>query len=506
MNTRHNPAAAVLNEMANPMDDSCSGSIKRPAAWSSAAAPAANEQHKDRFTVVTRYSLFRPSEGLPLNESCLRGRRSSMLLVTAITALILGGLISPTIASRANDSPGPQGWIGTWATAPQPSPPGKPDSFRNQTLRLIVHTSVGGTKVRIKISNTYGDQPLIIGSAHIARRTVGADIDLSSDRRLMFGGHLSATVLARSIAVSDPVDLNVPALSDLAISLFLPETTAVTTEHLLALQTSYVSPETGDSTAEAKFPVANAIDTWPFLTGVDVAASVQGAAIVAFGSSTTDGDGSTTDANRRWPDVLAERLQKDATRHPELGVLNEGIIGNRLLNDSPPGAGNPYGAALGQAGLTRFQRDVLDQSGVKYVFVCLGINDIVFPAFPFTPSTETVNAQDIISGYRQLIARAHEKGIRIIGTTIPPFENSTFASLNITFYTADREMQRKTVNEWIRNSREFDGVADFDAAVRDPSRPTRLLPSYDKGDHLHVNDAGNVAQGNSILLALFESH
>jgi len=176
------------------------------------------------------------------------------------------------------------------------------------------------------------------------------------------------------------------------------------------------------------------------------------------------------------------------------------------LNDSPPGAGNPYGAALGQAGLTRFQRDVLDQSGVKYVFVCLGINDIVFPAFPFTPSTETVNAQDIISGYRQLIARAHEKGIRIIGTTIPPFENSTFASLNITFYTADREMQRKTVNEWIRNSREFDGVADFDAAVRDPSRPTRLLPSYDKGDHLHVNDAGNVTQGNSILLALFESH
>lgn len=297
-----------------------------------------------------------------------------------------------------------------------------------------------------------------------------------------------------------------PALSDLAISLFLPKTTVVTTTHILALQTSYVSPETGDSTAEVKFPVAKTIASWPFLTGVDVAASGRGAAIVAFGSSTTDGDGSTEDANRRWPDVLAERLQKDGSSEAELGVLNEGIIGNRLLNDSPRQAGNPFGPALGQAGLARFERDVLAQSGVRYVFVGLGINDIAFPAFPFTPPTETVNAQSIISGYRQLIARAHKKGIRIIGTTIPPFENSTFTSLKVSFYTPEREAERQKVNAWIRNSAEFDAVVDFDAVLRDPSHPTQLLPSYDKGDHLHVNDAGNVASANAIPLALFASN
>jgi hypothetical protein len=226
-------------------------------------------------------------------------------------------------------------WIGTWATAPQPPLPGTPQTFRNQSLRLIVHTSAGGTKVRIKISNTFGDHPLLIGSAHIARRTTAADIDPASDRTLMFNGRPSTTVPTGSMIASDPVDLNVPALSDLAVSLFLPKPSEATTSHVLAKQTSYVSTDTGDSTAAAKFPVARAIHFWPFLTGVDVAASPGAAAIVAFGSSLTDGDGTTSDANRRWPDVLAERLQKSADRKTEVGVLNEGIIGNRLLNDSP---------------------------------------------------------------------------------------------------------------------------------------------------------------------------
>ena len=202
------------------------------------------------------------------------------------------------------------------------------------------------------------------------------------------------------MVVSDPAELDVPALSDLAISLFLPKTTEATTLHILAMQTSYVSSDTGDSTADVKFPVAKTIRSWPFLTGVDVAASAHGAAIVAFGSSLTDGDGSTLDTNRRWPDVLAERLQKGADGMTEVGVLNQGIIGNRLLDDSPRRARSPFGAALGQAGLARFKRDVLAQAGVGYVIVGLGINDIVFPG-SLTPLTERMNAESMISGLRR---------------------------------------------------------------------------------------------------------
>src|SRR5262249_50938751 len=358
------------------------------------------------------------------------------------------------------------------------------------------------------------DKALLIGGAHIALRTNAADIDPGSDRVLKFRGRTSTSVPAGSMAVSDAADLDVPALSDLAISLFLPETTVATTSHILALQTSYVSAETGDSTASARFPVAKTITSWPFLTGVDVAGSPRGAAIVAFGSSTTDGDGSTRDANRRWPDVLAERLQKGAAGDADLGslgVLNEGIIGNRLLSDSrsPRQGGGPFGAvfegfgaALGPAGLSRFERDVLDQTGVRYVIVALGVNDILFPG-SFIPATESVSAQSLITGNRQMIARAHKRGIRLIVTSIPPFEGSTFNSPRISFYTPEKEAVRQEINSWIRNSREFDGVADFDEVVRDPSHPTQLLPQYDSGDHLHVNDAGNVAQGNAIPLALF---
>jgi lysophospholipase L1-like esterase len=227
---------------------------------------------------------------------------------------------------------------------------------------------------------------------------------------------------------------------------------------------------------------------------------------VAFGSSLTDGDGTTADANRRWPDALAERLQKDPSRKAEVGVLNEGIIGNRLLYDSPKGADNPFGAALGQAGLARFERDVLAQAGVKYVVVGLGINDILFSAFAFTPPTEKVSAEEIIAGYRQLIARAHKKGVRVIGTTNPAFENSAFKGLVDAFYTPKREATRQKVNDWILKSGEFDAVVDLDKVLRDPNRPTQLLPAYDSGDHLHPNDAGCVAEANAIPLSLFEGH
>src|SRR5262249_39232923 len=363
------------------------------------------------------------------------------------------------------------------------------ETYENQTLRLIVHTSRGGRKARIRISNLYGDQPLEIGAAHIARRTRDAEIDPASGRALLFRGEATTTVAARSTTVSDAVDVEIPPLSDVAISLFLPRSTAATTLHTLAKQTSYLSTTTGNSTAEVRFPIAKTIRTWPFLTGVDVAAPSTGAAIVAFGSSTTDGDGSTTDANRRWPDVLAERLQQAGGRYTELGVLNLGIIGNRLLFDirSPRQAGGPFGDVLeqlgprlGEAGVKRFDRDVLDQAGVKYVILVLGINDILFPG-SFIPASERVTSEDVIAGNRQLIARAHKKGIRVIVTTIPPFENALFTRPAISFSTPEHEQVRQQVNAWIRSRREFDGKADFDAAVRDPNHPTQLLPSYDAG-------------------------
>lgn len=423
-------------------------------------------------------------------------------------------LVGPPPGSAQNASE--DNWIGTWATAPQASLPGHAETFRNQSLRLIVHVSAGGKRVKIKISNTFGDQLLVIGSAHIARRASGADIDPASDRALRFRGQASVRIAAGSTVMSDPVDLEVPALSDLAISLFLPNATTATTSHVLAKQTSYASAEIGDSTTAVKFPVANTIHSWPFLTGVDVLVSSRAATMVALGSSLTDGDGSTSDANRRWPDVLAERLQKDPDGNAELGVLNEGIIGNRLLSDTqslrqsggPPPLGEVFqqlGPALGQSGLARFERDVLSQSAVRYVVLALGVNDILFPG-SFIPATESVTAQDVIAGNRQLIARAHKKGVRAIGTTIPPFEHAIFREPFFDrFYSPEREAVRQAVNAWIRTSGEFDGVIDFDEAVRDPDHPTQILPAFDSGDHLHVNNAGNVAQGKVIRLELFHT-
>ncbi|HEX3109437.1 MAG TPA: SGNH/GDSL hydrolase family protein, partial [Thermoanaerobaculia bacterium] len=373
-------------------------------------------------------------------------------------------------------------WIGTWAAAPQHVPSAK--TYANQTIRMIVHVSAGGKKVRVRLSNVFGDAPLVIGSAHIARRTSGADVE--SDRVLTFAG--KKTVRVQKEVVSDPVDLDVPPLSDLAISIFLPEPAKAATQHELAKQTNYVAD--GDATAAATFPPSKTIGNWPFLTGVDVLGSTE--SIVAFGSSLTDGDGSTKDTNHRWPDYLAARL-------PGVGILNEGVIGNRLLfdTDTPYHSGGPLadtykelGPDLGQSGLRRFDRDVVGQAGVKYVILALGVNDILFPG-SFVDASNGVTAQMLITGNRQLIARAHKHGIRAIGATMPPFEHALFRNpVFDQFYSPDKEKVRAEVNEWIRHGGEFDGVIDFDAVVRDPERPTQILPAFDSGDHLHVNDAG----------------
>jgi lysophospholipase L1-like esterase len=409
--------------------------------------------------------------------------------------LLLLAVVFIGVAGVGTDGSGTR-WMGTWATVPQSFLPGSLKTFRNQTLRLIVHTSIGGTRLRIRLSNIHGDRPLVFGGAHVARRTVGPDVDITSDRPLTFGGRSAVTVPKGITIVSDPVQLAVPALSDLAISLYLPDETPATTSHLLALQKNYVSPGTGDSTALEKFVVEKTISSWPFLTGVEVDAPPDGAAIVAFGDSWFDGDGSTPDANHRLGDILADRLQQDA-RGRRFGVVNEGIIGNRLLRDSPREPPSPFGDALGESGLKRLERDALGQSGAEVLILHLGVNDLGFPG-AFTPATESVTAADLIGGYRKLVASAHRHGIRVVGTTITPFENATTAP---GYYTSEKEAVRQEVNSWIRGSRDFDGVVDFDRLLRDPDHSARLLPAYDSGDHLHANDAGYAAAARAIPLS-----
>jgi lysophospholipase L1-like esterase len=419
----------------------------------------------------------------------IKRRRLRWLVGVAFATLALPSAPHSQTTERWSD----QRWIGTWATAPA-GVADTPRQFDNQTLRLIVRTSAGGERVRVKVSNTFGTEPLTIGAAHVARRAADASIRPETDRTLTFGGKPSIAVPVGAVALSDAVNLAVPAGSDLAVSIYLPRRTVEVTTHVSAFQTSYVSPA-GDFTAARTFEVSDTITTWPFLTGVDVASGPQGAAIVAFGDSITDGASSTRDANRRWPDLLAARLRE----RPELnhlGVLNQGIIGNRILHPTETQFGNLFGPA----GLARFDRDVIAQAGVQYLIVLLGINDIGHPGAN-APASDEVTADEMIAGYRQFIERAHEKGIAVFGATLLPFEDTTIPR----FYSVEKEAKRQAVNRWIRTGGAFDAIIDFDRVMRDPARPTRMLPKYDSGDHLHPSDAGMAAMAGAIPLDLFKA-
>jgi len=380
-------------------------------------------------------------------------------------------------------------WVGTWGAGPGGPPlPASTQVFTDQTVRLIVHTSIGGTRVRIRLSNEMGSTPLRIGGAHVALRAGGADIQAGTDRALTFSGNPGIVIPPGAPVLSDPVDLNVPALSDLAISLYLPGTQGATTIHGTASQTNYVSLP-GDFSGAASLPTQRTILSWPFLTEVDVTGG--GAAIVTLGDSITDGTRSTPDTNNRWPDWLARRLQ--IVRDPvaginnSLGVVNRGISGNRLLSNPPEGS------LAGRSILERFDRDVLATAGVRYMTLMIGINDI-----GNSSATNPVSSGDLIAGYRQVIARAHARGIAVYGATLTPFEGAGY-------YSPEKEVVRQAVNSWIRSSDEFDGVIDFDRVTRDPSHPARLLPAYDSGDHLHPNDFGYQAMGTAVPLELFRS-
>jgi lysophospholipase L1-like esterase len=358
-------------------------------------------------------------------------------------------------------------------------------NINNQTLRQIVHVSIGGDRVRVKLSNALGTAPLVVGAAHVARRDTGELIASGSGAPLTFSGNSSITIPPGAAVLSDPADVRVPALSDLAIDIYLPGDTGAgtspLTRHSGALQTNYISPA-GNFVGAIAFPVAATRTSWYFLTGVDVRAGKQTQAIAALGDSITDGTASTPNTNNRWPDHLARRLL-DGPGNNKLGVLNLGIAGNRVLND---GAG-PNAQA-------RLERDVLTQTGAKWVVVLEGINDIGFQNF--FPD-QAVTAAQIIAGHRQLIARAHALGLKIYGATLTPVEGSGY-------FGTETEAKRQAVNEWIRTSGEYDAVIDFDLVTRDPERPTRFLPIYDSGDHLHPSDAGYAAMAEAVNLKLFK--
>ena len=385
-------------------------------------------------------------------------------------------------------------WVVTWGASPAPQLADETQMsraklvFENQTLREIVHTSIGGNTVRVRLSNAFGKEAAEIGEAHIAVRSQGAGITSGSDRPLTFGGRKSVSIPANALVLSDPVKLDFPQSSDLAVSIFVPTKTIGAGVHYGAQQTSYIGK--GNAAGAASIDHSETITSWAFLTAVEVSVPEATSAVVAFGDSITDGARSTVDANHRWPDILASRL---LARHGNrVAVIDAGIGGNRILHDALSNV------RFGVSALARFDRDVLAQPGVKYLIVLEGINDIGH-AGTSAPASEAVTAEDLIAGMKQLIERAHEHGIKVIGATLTPFEGASPG-----YFTPEKEVTRKAVNEFIRNGHAFDGVVDFEKAIRDPQHPDRMLASYDGGDHLHPGDAGYKAMGEAIDLALFK--
>jgi lysophospholipase L1-like esterase len=372
-------------------------------------------------------------------------------------------------------------WVVTWGAAPDSPGP----SLKAQTIRQIIRTSIGGLSVRIRLSNLFGTTPLKFGSVHVAKQASGSAIQSGTDRVVTFDGKPTVTIARGTDALSDPVTLSIAALEELAVSLYLPDGTEASTIHTTAIQTAFLAP--GDATAATIFPKGETDNSRYFLTDVEVAASAEARAIVTVGDSITDGVGSTEDRNTRWPDALAARLHANRAL-ASIAVVNSGISGNRILNDGA----DPY---LGPSTLSRFDRDALSKPGVRWILLLAGGNDISAPHVRGTPKDD-VSAQQIIDGMKILIARAHEKGIKIWGATLTPKAGSRF------FYAAG-EVKRKAVNAWIRTSGAFDVVVDFDQVLRDPARPDHLLLAFDSGDHIHPNDTGYKAMAAVIDLRLF---
>jgi lysophospholipase L1-like esterase len=392
-------------------------------------------------------------------------RRAASLLALALVALTGAG-------ARGDEGR----WVGTWAASPQRTEPANmPPSpgLADATLRQVVHVSLGGKRLRVRFSNAFGTKPLTILSAHVAGSDGGGAIKPDSGTPLRFGGRTSVTIPQAAPMVSDPIDFDLAPLSDLAVTVRVKDPTNAVTGHPGARCTSYL--QAGDAIAEPNLPRAARIPHWYYLCGVDVEApDTEAAAVAVLGDSLTDGRGSPTDGNGRWTDHLARRLQEGGGG--AVGVLNQGLGGNRVLNDG-----------LGPSALARLDRDVLAQPGVRWLIVLEGINDL---------GTRSATARDLIAAYEQIIMRSHARGIRVYGATILPCEGSSY-------FNPELEAARQQVNAWIRDSGGFDAVIDFDAATRDPRKPASLSPAVDGGDHLHPGPEGYKIMAASVDRKLF---
>jgi lysophospholipase L1-like esterase len=409
---------------------------------------------------------------------------------TLFAAIVMTVVFSSFVAAE-NAS---QHWVATWSTSNAAVP--DPATFKNQTIREIIHTSVGGQAVRIRLANTFGTQAVTFDSVYVGLQKSGASLVPRSNHAVTFGGSKSITIREGAEAFSDPISLAVGSEQNLAVSLFTSGSTGPATVHPVALQTNYISDAGNFSSSEAASPFAKTAQSWYFLQSVELLASVdiQGA-IVALGDSITDGVSSRPDMYERWTDVLARRLLSKGSQSV-MSVLNAGISGNRVLTNSP---------CWGVNALARLDRDVFSQTAVRAVILFEGTNDIGQPDTPTAPLTPQVvpclsrtqiSADDLIAGFKQIIAQTHARELKIFGATILPYQG--FGA-----WTTQGEAKRVAVNSWIKTSGSFDGVIDFASAIADPANSQRMNPKYDSGDHLHPGPAGHEAMGNAVDLALF---
>lgn len=393
-----------------------------------------------------------------------------------------GAIAALASGAMAADGSGHRAWADAWSASPDTVGP----VLDAQTVRQVVRTSIGGSELRVRLSNLLGSVPVTLGPVHVARSAGGADTVPGSDHVLLFDGKPTVTIAKGQSVLSDPLTMTVKPLQTLAVSLYVPADKAYhpATIHNAGIATAYIT-EHVDATAAVHYPHEETSGSRFYLTDVEVAGPAPRHTLVAFGDSITDGVGSKQDANQRWPDYLAARLQADP-RLSSIAVADAGIGGNRVLHDN-----------YGPSALARFDRDVLDQPNVRWVILLEGINDIGGSGYAWN-AKDKIDAQQLIDGMKQLIARAHARHVKIYGATLTPFGGSGWP-----YHSASGEKTREQVNAWIRDSGAFDGVVDFDKAVRDPAAPKRMRAAYDSGDHLHPNGAGYRVMAATVDLKLF---
>lgn len=421
---------------------------------------------------------------MPLHSPSASGGRRPIRSAFFAAAFALAATLSAPATAFAED----QNWVGTWMASPQPTwgadfpfPTKIPAAVTDQTFRQIVQVSLGGSRVRLVFSNAYGDQPMRIGGASVGVAGDGNTVAADTLRKITFGGKDEIVVPPGAPAISDPLDMSVEDQARLAVSIYLPDETPLTTFHWDGRQTAWFGE--GDLTDADSFAATQTTDARVFLSDVLVDTPNEGA-VVVIGDSITDGNGATVDANARWPDFLAERLAPQ-----RIAVLNGGISGGRLLQDK-----------MGVNVAARLERDVFAQPNVKAAILLIGINDISWPGTDFAPDQTRPSADEMIAGYRQVIALADAHDVRLIGATLPPFEGALTGTPLGNYYDAEKDALRQEINRWIRESGAFEAIVDFDAVLRDPANPARMNPAFDSGDHLHPGDVGNRAMAEAVDL------